>query len=64
MHHAQVTQGGVSVQGMNPATLQTNIPGLYMAGEMLDVDGDTGGFNLMFAFACGFLAGENVQIER
>ncbi len=64
MHHAQVTQGGVSVQGINPATLQTNIPGLYMAGEMLDVDGDTGGFNLMFAFACGFLAGENVQIKR
>lgn len=61
MRHAQVSQGGVKTDTIDPATMQTSISGLYMAGEMLNVDGDTGGYNLMFAFACGFLAGEHVK---
>jgi len=36
------------------------VPGLYAAGETLNVDGDCGGFNLMFAFASGILAGEHI----
>lgn len=55
---AQVTTGGVAVRDFDPRTLQSRLaPGLYAAGEVLDVDGDCGGFNLMFAFASGLLAG-------
>ena len=55
---AQVTAGGIATADFDPATLQSKLqPGLYAAGEVLDVDGDCGGFNLMFAFASGLLAG-------
>ena len=55
---AQVASGGASVADFDPATLQNRrLPGLYAAGEVLDVDGDCGGFNLMFAFGSGILAG-------
>ncbi|MDD3410051.1 MAG: aminoacetone oxidase family FAD-binding enzyme [Eubacteriales bacterium] len=55
---AQVTAGGISPADFDPATLESRLcPGLYAAGEVLDVDGDCGGFNLMFAFATGLLAG-------
>lgn len=55
---AQVTAGGIVTEDFDPATLQSRLcPGLYAAGEVLDVDGDCGGFNLMFAFASGLLAG-------
>ena len=55
---AQVTAGGVVTADFDPATLQSRlVPGLYAAGEILDVDGDCGGFNLMFAFASGLIAG-------
>lgn len=55
---AQVTAGGVKTAEFDPATMQSRlIPGLYAAGEVLDVDGACGGFNLMFAFASGLLAG-------
>lgn len=51
---AQVTAGGISTAEFNPATMESRlIPGLYAAGEILNVDGDCGGFNLMFAFASG-----------
>ena len=57
--NAQVTAGGISCGEFDPATLQSRlVPGLYAAGEMLDVDGACGGFNLQFAFASGILAGE------
>lgn len=57
---AQVTAGGISTAEFFPATLESRlIPDLYAAGEMLDVDGDCGGFNLMFAFASGWLAGKS-----
>jgi len=57
---AQVTAGGISAEEFDPATLQSRIaPGIHAAGEVLDVDGDCGGFNLMFAFGSGILAGLN-----
>ena len=56
---AQVTAGGIDPADFDPATLQSRlVPGLYAAGEVLDVDGACGGFNLMFAFASGLLAGK------
>lgn len=57
---AQVTAGGIAVDAFDPQTLESRIvPGVHAAGEMLDVDGDCGGFNLMFAFGSGILAGLN-----
>lgn len=54
---AQVTAGGLAIDEFDPETLESKIiPGLYAAGEMLDVDGTCGGFNLMFAFGSGMLA--------
>lgn len=56
---AQVTRGGVSTDEINPDTLESKkIKGLYFAGEILDVDGDSGGFNLQWAWSSGYLAGK------
>ncbi len=56
--NAQVTAGGVSTDEFRPETLESRlVPGLYAAGEVLDVDGDCGGFNLQWAWASGRLAG-------
>ncbi|MBQ9009652.1 MAG: aminoacetone oxidase family FAD-binding enzyme [Clostridia bacterium] len=55
--HAQVTRGGLSLASVNPRTLEV-LPGLYVAGELLDVDGPCGGYNLHFAFACGLAAAD------
>ncbi len=55
---AVVTRGGLSVRELNPATMESRrLPGLYVAGELVDVDALTGGFNLHIAFATGLLAG-------
>ena len=55
---AQVTAGGVRTSGFNPETLESRfVPGLFACGEVLDVDGDCGGFNLQWAWASGRLAG-------
>lgn len=57
---AIVTRGGVSVKDINPSTMESKkLPGLYFAGEMIDVDATTGGFNLQIAFSTGALAGES-----
>ena len=57
---AQVTAGGIDTIDFDPESCASRLcPGLYACGEVLDVDGDCGGFNLMFAFACGILAGRN-----
>ena len=57
---AVVTRGGVSVKEINPATMESKkIHGLYIAGELLDVDALTGGFNLQIAFSTGHLAGRS-----
>lgn len=56
--YAQVTAGGIATDGFTPATMESVLcKGLHAAGEVLNVDGDCGGFNLMFAFAGGLLAG-------
>lgn len=55
-----VTAGGVSLEEVTPKTLESRVtPGLYFAGEVLDLDADTGGYNLQTAFSTGFLAGIN-----
>ncbi|MBR6953491.1 MAG: NAD(P)/FAD-dependent oxidoreductase [Clostridia bacterium] len=57
---AIVTRGGVSVKDVNPATMASRrLPGLYFAGELLDVDAHTGGYNLQIAFSTGYLAGRS-----
>lgn len=58
---AIVTSGGVEVKEIDPATMESKlINGLYFAGEVIDVDAYTGGFNLQIAFSTGYLAGLNV----
>lgn len=58
IEEAIVTAGGVNVKEINPSTMESKlIKGLYFAGEVLDVDAYTGGFNLQIAFSTGFLAG-------
>jgi hypothetical protein len=55
---AQVTAGGVDVADVSPETLESLLaPGLFLAGEVLDIDGDCGGFNLQWAWSSGHLAG-------
>ena len=57
---AIITHGGVSVKDINPKTMESKlIKNLYFAGEVLDVDAFTGGFNLQIAFSTGFLAGNH-----
>ena len=58
---SQVTSGGVSLKEINPNTLESlKVKDLYLVGEVLDVDGKCGGFNLGFAFISGYLAGKSV----
>lgn len=58
---AIVTKGGVSVKDINPSTMESKqVSGLYFAGELIDVDAFTGGYNLQIAWATGRLAGESV----
>ena len=60
IEEAIVTSGGVSVREINPKTMESKIvKGLYFAGEIIDVDAYTGGFNLQIAFSTGHLAGES-----
>ena len=55
---AQVTAGGVETAGFDPLTMASRlVPGLYACGEVLDIDGDCGGFNLQWAWSSGRLAG-------
>jgi len=55
---AQVTAGGAETNGFDPTTMESRlVPGLYACGEVLDVDGDCGGFNLQWAWSSGRLAG-------
>ena len=55
---AIITHGGVSVKDINPKTMESKlVSGLYFAGEVMDVDAFTGGFNLQIAFSTGYLAG-------
>lgn len=60
VEEAIVTSGGVKVGEINPSTMESKlVSGLYFAGEVIDVDGYTGGYNLQAAFSTGYLAGES-----
>ena len=60
LNEAVVTSGGVSVAEVNPKTMESKlVPGLYFAGEVLDVDALTGGFNIQIALSTGFVAGKS-----
>ena len=55
---AMITRGGISLKEINPQTMQSKIiKGLYFCGEVMDIDGPCGGYNLQWAFASGYLAG-------
>ncbi len=59
-NEAQVTAGGVDTREVNPETLESKIfPGLFFTGELLDVDGDCGGYNLQWAWSSGWVAGKH-----
>ena len=58
MDAAQVTAGGIVTNEFDPTTMESKlVPGLYACGEVLDVDGDCGGYNLQWAWSSGRLAG-------
>ena len=60
IEEAIITSGGIEVKQINPGTMESKIaPGLYFAGEVIDVDAYTGGFNLQIAFSTGYLAGKS-----
>ena len=60
---AIITRGGVNVKQIDPSTMQSKaLPGLYFAGELIDVDAATGGFNLQIAFSTGALAGKSAAV--
>ena len=62
---AIITRGGVSVKDINPSTMQSKrVPGLYFAGELIDVDAATGGFNLQIAWSTGALAGTSAAMDE
>ena len=61
-NEAIITKGGVSVKDIDPGTMESKkISGLYFAGEVLDLDALTGGFNLQIAWSTGYLAGISIQ---
>lgn len=60
LNEAIVTRGGISVKEIDPSTMQSKrIAGLFFAGEMIDIDAYTGGFNIQLALSTGFLAGSS-----
>ncbi|HHU69570.1 MAG TPA: NAD(P)/FAD-dependent oxidoreductase [Thermoanaerobacterales bacterium] len=62
---AQVTAGGVATNEINQSTMESKIVrGLYFAGEIIDMDGNCGGFNLQWAWSSGFIAGLNAALNK
>jgi len=60
IEEATITRGGVSLEEINPQTMESRrVQGLFFCGEMMDVDGTTGGYNLQAAFSTGYLAAES-----
>ena len=58
---AEVTAGGVDLDGLNPKTLESKKePGLFFAGEVVDVDGRIGGFNFQWAWSSGFVVASSI----
>lgn len=63
IEEAIVTSGGISLKEVNPRTMASKIvPNLFFAGEVLDIDGFTGGYNLQAAFSTGYLAGQSAAV--
>ena len=63
-NEAIITRGGVAVKNIDPSTMQSKlVKGLYFAGEVIDVDAYTGGFNLQIAWSTGYLAGSSIEGE-
>ena len=61
INEAIITSGGISIKEINPKTMESKIvEGLYFAGEVIDVDAYTGGFNLQIAYSTGYVAGQNI----
>lgn len=61
---AIITSGGIEIKEINPSTMESKlIPGLYFAGEILDLDAATGGYNLQIAWSSGFVAGSSAAIK-
>ena len=64
-NEAIITRGGVSVKEINPSTMESKlVKGLFFAGEVIDVDTETGGFNLQVAWSTGHLAGEQSTCKK
>ena len=64
-NEAVVTKGGIEVSEVNPSTMESRlVKGLYLAGEVLDVDATTGGFNLQIAWSTGMLAGRKAAKQE
>lgn len=62
IREAIITRGGIRVKEVNPSTMESKlVPGLYLCGEMLDLDAVTGGFNLQIAWSTGYLAGMSIS---
>ena len=60
-HEAIITKGGVSVKDINPKTMESKLmKNIYFAGEVLDIDALTGGYNLQVAWSTGYLAGSSI----
>lgn len=61
---AMVTRGGVNLNEVNPKTMESKrVSGLYLVGEVLDIDGDSGGYNLQAAFSTGMLAARSIKTK-
>lgn len=64
-NNAQVTAGGILTDDINSSTMESKLcDGLYLTGEILDIDGDCGGYNLQWAWSSGYIAGLNASKER
>lgn len=63
--HAIVTAGGVSLKEIDPLTMESRLtPNLYFAGEIMDVNGETGGYNLTSSWSTGYLAGRSMRTKK
>ena len=59
--YAEVTSGGIPLEEIDPATMHSRVcPGLFLVGEILDIDGRLGGFNFQWAWSSGWVAGHAI----
>jgi len=62
---AIITSGGIDIKQINPQTMESKlIPGLFFAGEVIDLDAETGGYNLQSAFSTGYVAGRSAVSSK